>query len=66
MPVVLVCRLLAGFVSAVPTTVIAGSIEDMWNMEARIWMIFAWATVTDIGLVVGPIMSTYVVSSLGW
>ncbi|MCJ1309409.1 hypothetical protein MMC25_003068 [Agyrium rufum] len=66
LPAVICGRFLAGFVSAVPTTVVAGSIEDIWNMEARIWMIFAWSTVADIGLVVGPIFSTYVTAYLGW
>lgn len=57
----------SGFLSAVPTVVVAGSIEDIWSSRDRIWIIFAWEALGILGLVVGPIMSTYLTtSSLGW
>ena len=60
-------RFFSGALSAVPTVVVAGSIEDIWNSRERIWVVFAWEVVAIIGLVVGPIMGTYVTtSSLGW
>jgi len=52
--------------SAIPTTVVAGSIEDMFNTKDRIWMIYLWAMVSNIGLITGPIMSTYITAALGW
>lgn len=63
---VVIGRSVTGFLSAIPTIVVAGSIEDMWNSQARIWFIFAWAMVANMGLIVGPIMSTYICTSLGW
>ncbi|KAJ5103441.1 hypothetical protein N7532_003970 [Penicillium argentinense] len=59
-------RLLSGFLSAIPTIVVAGSIEDMFNSKDRIWMIFLWATVANMGMCVGPIFSTYITEHLSW
>ncbi|KAL5333296.1 major facilitator superfamily domain-containing protein [Aspergillus crustosus] len=63
---VVVGRLLSGFMSAIPTIVVAGSIEDMFNSEARIWLVFTWALVTNTGLCLGPIMSIYIIAHLNW
>lgn len=62
---VVVGRFLSGFLSAMPTIVVAGSIEDMFNSKSRVWLIFLWAFVANTGLVIGPIMSIYITSSLG-
>jgi hypothetical protein len=35
-------------------------------MQARVWMIFCWALVGNLGLVLGPIFSTYISDVLGW
>ncbi|KAL8721857.1 MAG: hypothetical protein Q9225_001534 [Loekoesia sp. 1 TL-2023] len=60
-------RFLSGTLSAVPVVVAAGSIQDIWESNDRIWVIFAWEAMGLIGLAVGPIMATYVTtSSLGW
>lgn len=65
---VLVGRLLSGLLSAIPAAVVAGSIEDLFDTRGRIWMIFAWITAANLGLVVGPIISTYISTfpRLGW
>ncbi|KAL4877939.1 major facilitator superfamily domain-containing protein [Aspergillus karnatakaensis] len=63
---VVVGRFLSGFLSAMPTIVVAGSIEDMFNSKSRVWLIFLWALVANTGLVIGPIMSIYIISSLDW
>lgn len=63
---IIICRFITGVVSAVPTVVVAGSIEDIYNIRTRVWMIFAWALVGLLALVVGPIFSTYVTNILGW
>lgn len=63
---VIIGRLVTGVLSSVPTVIIAGSIEDLFGTEDRIWMVFLWAVVANLGLVLGPIMSTYVTYSLGW
>ncbi|EAW10611.1 putative MFS multidrug transporter [Aspergillus clavatus NRRL 1] len=59
-------RFVSGLLSAIPTTVVIGSIEDMFNSRDRIWMVCIWAIVSNLGLVVGPIMSIYVLADLEW
>ncbi|KAJ5590640.1 hypothetical protein N7450_004612 [Penicillium hetheringtonii] len=63
---VAVGRFFSGFLSAIPTIVVAGSIEDLYNSKDRIWMIFLWAMVANMGMCVGPIISTYLAEHLGW
>lgn len=38
----------------------------MFNSKDRIWLIFLWAMVANMGLILGPIMSTYITDHLGW
>ncbi|KAL4806793.1 major facilitator superfamily domain-containing protein [Aspergillus unguis] len=59
-------RFISGFFSAMPTIVVAGSIEDMYNSKGRVWLIFLWALVANAGLCLGPIMSVYIISVLNW
>lgn len=63
---VFIARLITGFLSAIPTIVVAGSIEDVFNMQARVWMIFIWALTGNVAVCIGPIYSTYVTYHLGW
>ena len=63
---VIVGRFMTGFLSAIPTTVVVGSIEDMFNSKSRTWLIFLWAIVSNLGLIIGPIMGTYITLTLGW
>lgn len=66
LPAVIIARLFSGLASAIPTIVVAGSIEDVFNMQARVWMIFVWAVVGNAAVCVGPIYSSYVTQNLGW
>jgi len=66
LPVVIIARFFTGILSAIPTIVVAGSIEDVFNMKARVWMIFTWAVIGNIAVCVGPIFSTYVTANIGW
>lgn len=59
-------RFFAGFLSAIPAVVVAGSIEDMYNAKDRVWLIFMWAVVANMGLALGPIMSIYIIARLNW
>ena len=63
---VVIGRLFSGIVSAIPTTVVIGSIEDMFNARDRVWVLCLWAIVANLGLVTGPILSTYIVADLNW
>lgn len=66
LPAIIIARFLSGLASAIPTIVVAGSIEDVFNMKARVWMIFVWAVVGNAAVCVGPIYSSYVTQNLGW
>jgi MFS family permease len=68
LPVVVVARMMSGLASAIPTIVVAGSIEDVFNSRARVWWIFVWASVGTAAVAVGPIFGSYVTqsASLGW
>ncbi|KAF2718168.1 putative MFS multidrug transporter [Polychaeton citri CBS 116435] len=59
LPAIIIGRLLSGLASATPTIVVAGSIEDLFNMQARVWMIFVWAVVGNAAVRVGPIYGSY-------
>ncbi|RAL02525.1 putative MFS multidrug transporter [Aspergillus ibericus CBS 121593] len=63
---VVVGRLFCGFLSAIPTTVVVGSIEDIFNSRERVWVVCIWTMFANLGLVVGPILSTFVVADTNW
>lgn len=66
MPVIIIMRIVAGLLSAIPYTIIGGSIEDMFNSRGRIWAMYYWTIASNIGLVLGPIMSSYIIEDLDW
>ncbi|KAL4821607.1 major facilitator superfamily domain-containing protein [Aspergillus spinulosporus] len=59
-------RTLTGLVSAVPTVIITGSIEDMFNTRDRIWLVFAYMVVANFAVAMGPVISGYITAYLGW
>jgi MFS family permease len=63
---VFIGRFLSGYASAVPSIVLAGSIEDLYASRTRLWLIWLWNCSTTVGLCVGPIYGSYIVSSIGW
>ncbi|KAH7412089.1 putative polyamine transporter [Phaeosphaeria sp. MPI-PUGE-AT-0046c] len=63
---VIIGRFISGFASAVPSVVIAGSIQDMYGSTHRVWMVFVWNSSTTLGLVLGPIYGSYIADSIGW
>lgn len=66
LPAAIVMRVLAGLLSAVPGTIVGGSIEDIFNAQARIWVVYFWTIASNIGLVIGPIMSNHIIEALNW
>ncbi|KAK4634838.1 Major facilitator superfamily multidrug transporter mdrA [Fulvia fulva] len=54
LPVVVICRFGSGFLSAMPAVVAVGSIENMWDVRARIWLIHLWIATAVLGLALGP------------
>jgi len=63
---VYVGRFVAGLASAVPSVVIAGSVEDMFNTKRRVWIIVLWNAGTTVGLCFGPIYAAYISEAAGW
>ncbi|KAI8274997.1 hypothetical protein K4K60_008991 [Colletotrichum sp. SAR11_57] len=59
-------RFIAGLASAVPSVVIAGSVEDMFNTKRRVWIIVLWNAGAVIGLCMGPVYAAYISDALGW
>lgn len=64
---VVVGRFLSGFVSALPSTVAYGSLEDIWDARARIWALSLYVIFAVSSLGLGPVVATYLTTSpLGW
>lgn len=66
-PAVVVGRFISGFVSAMPAVVACGSIENMWNIKARIWLVHIWIASAVLALALAPAIAIAVSESpLGW
>ncbi|KAG5984364.1 hypothetical protein E4U55_005039 [Claviceps digitariae] len=63
---IVVARFFCGLLSAIPTIIVAGSIEDMFNAKGRTWLIFIWTVLANLGLTVGPMMSIVIIVNLRW
>jgi hypothetical protein len=60
-------RLFTGMLSAMPTCVATGSVENIWDSRARIWGIASWAAAGVFAMAIGPLYAVYVSDSqLGW
>lgn len=67
LPAVIIGRFVTGLLSAVPSAIVVGSIEDMWNVVDRIFLVYILQTVTIVALALGPIMGAYITdASLDW
>ncbi|KAF9882256.1 MFS multidrug transporter [Colletotrichum karsti] len=65
-PGVVIGRLAGGFLSAAPTVISTGSIEDMWDTKARVWWIFMWALMANMAILAGPVFGAAIMSQLSW
>jgi len=59
-------RFISGFMSAVPSIIVSGSIEDMYDVNQRVWLMYAWACATTGGLLLGPVYGSYISAAIGW
>ncbi|PYH87803.1 MFS general substrate transporter [Aspergillus ellipticus CBS 707.79] len=59
-------RFITGFLSAIPTVVITGSIEDMFNSQDRILVMLIYVAMACMGVSAGPIISSYISVRYGW
>ncbi|KAG5929130.1 hypothetical protein E4U42_007034 [Claviceps africana] len=63
---IVIGRFVCGLLSAIPTIVVAGSIEDMFNEKGRTWLIFIWTVLANLGLTVGPMIGILIIVNLTW
>jgi MFS family permease len=63
---VFIGRFFSGFASSVPAIVLAGSIEDLYTQQPRLWLLWFWNCSTMLGIAVGPIYGSYIVDAIGW
>ncbi|KAJ5918752.1 hypothetical protein N7454_009896 [Penicillium verhagenii] len=66
LPAAILMRIISGIFSAVPGTIVGGTIEDLFDIKERIWVVFFWTVASNIGLIIGPIMSSFVIEGLNW
>ena len=67
LPIIVIGRAITGLLSAMPCVVAAGSIENMWDMRSRTFVVHLWIAGAVVGLSLGPPIATFVsTSSLGW
>lgn len=59
-------RFITGFVAAIPATLAFGNFDDTHDWEVRIWIVYFYTLFGNMGLVLGPIYSAYVVDTIGW
>ncbi|KAK2051328.1 MFS general substrate transporter [Colletotrichum caudatum] len=59
-------RFATGILSSILTVVITGSIEDLWDMRARVWWVFLWVLVGNLGLLTGPMISDGILGHSRW
>jgi MFS family permease len=63
---VFIGRFITGFASAVPSVVIAGSVEDLFNARSRVWLVLLWNSLSTAGLAFGPVFGVYISRKIGW
>lgn len=61
-----ITRFISGVASAVPSVVIAGSVEDIYDTRSRVWIVVLWNAGTTVGLCCGPVYAAYISQALGW
>ena len=59
-------RLITGFLSAVPSAVINGSMQDMFDTRELIWLTLPYMGMANLGIAMGPVMSAYITDAWGW
>ncbi|KAK4251846.1 polyamine transporter 1 [Corynascus novoguineensis] len=58
-------RFVAGFASAVPAVVTAGSVHDMFGARRRVWLVAVWNAGSTAGLCLGPVYGAYILAACG-
>ena len=59
-------RFFQGAAAAIPATVAFGNFEDMYDAHTRVWVVYGYTLAGMVGLVMGPIYSSYITEIIGW
>lgn len=57
---------MTGLLSSTPCIVVAGSLEDTFDSQTRLWLVSVWLIIANLALITGPIFASYVAFLLGW
>lgn len=57
LPSIIIARFLCGMLSAMPSCVAVGSLENMWDSRARIWAISAWVVSGVFAMSIAPLIN---------
>ncbi|TDZ22546.1 Efflux pump vrtL [Colletotrichum orbiculare MAFF 240422] len=63
---IVVGRFVSGMLSSIPTTVATGSIEDLWDSRERVWWVFWWALLANLGILTGPVFGELISQHADW
>ncbi|KAI4233722.1 MAG: hypothetical protein LQ349_004234 [Xanthoria aureola] len=66
LPAVFIGRFMTGLLSSTPCIVVAGSLEDTFDSQTRLWLVSVWLIIANLALITGPIFASYVAFLLGW
>lgn len=59
-------RFVSGMLSAVSGVVVAGSIEDVWQAQQRVWVFYLWGLISYLGVFLGPVIAVCIAQGPGW
>lgn len=59
-------RFFQGVAAAIPATVAFGNLEDMFEAQERIWVVYGYTVAGFIGLSLGPVYSAFITDVCGW
>jgi MFS family permease len=59
-------RFLSGLASAVPSVVISGTLDDIFDSERRVWIVLLWNAAATAGLAFGPVYASCISGVVSW
>ncbi|KAG8161217.1 hypothetical protein KVR01_009481 [Diaporthe batatas] len=63
---IVIGRFGSGFLSSIPTVIATGSIEDLWDTNERVWWVFWWALLANLGILAGPVFGELITDHADW
>jgi MFS family permease len=59
-------RFLSGLASAVPSVVISGTVDDIFDSERRVWIVLLWNAAATAGLAFGSVYASCISGVVSW